>query len=188
MPNWCSNVVVFRHDKPSTIRRVVDAFNDGRLMQEFSPCPQDLLDTTAGGFAAEEMQANLEFREKVNLQLYGYANWYDWCMSEWGTRSDVGAQDGEKVELASDDAREVTLSFHTAWSPPIEFYKTMESLGFEVYAMYHEPGMGYCGSFDDGVAMNYQIPLTPEGVRDKIPADIDECFAISETASEWDED
>lgn len=188
MPNYCSNVVVFRHENPSAIRRVVDAFNDRRLMQEFSPCPQDLLDTTAGGFAETDMQANLEFKEKVNLQLYGYANWYDWCVNEWGTKWDVGASDGGEIELPGTGDREVTLSFESAWSPPTEFYKTMESLGFEVDAMYYEPGMGFCGSFSDGVSVSYTIPVDIERIDDEIPADINECFAISENAIEWQAD
>lgn len=186
MANYCSNVVVFRHKDPSVISRVVDAFNDNRLMHEFSPCPQDLIDTTAGGFGDSDMQANLDFKEKVNLQLYGYANWYDWCVSEWGTRSDVGVGEGAKVEMPGPDVRMVTLSFESAWSPPTAFYKTMESLGFEVDAMFYEPGMGYCGTFSDGVSVSYKIPVDPDRIDEEIPADLNECFAIADNAGGWD--
>lgn len=188
MPNWCSNVVRFVHKDPAAIRRVAKAFNDNRLMQEFYPCPQDLMDTTAGGHGTDDMQANLEFKEKVNLQLYGYANWYDWCVNEWGTKWDVGASDGGQVDVPEDGATEITLNFESAWSPPIGFYKIMETIGFTVEAMYYEPGMGYCGSFDDGVECNYNIPNAADEISANIPADIDECFAISENAVEWQDD
>lgn len=187
MPNWCSNRVTFKHTDPKMIRCVIDSFNEGRLMQGFYPCPQDLIDTTVGGYGEGDMQANLDFKEKVNLQLYGYANWYDWCVNEWGTEWDVGAQGGNRIDMPDHDVNEITLSFESAWSPPIGFYKTMETFGFEIEAMYYEPGMGYCGSFDDGVDSSYTIPSSVEEIANDIPADIDECFAISENLTDWQE-
>ncbi len=37
MPNWCRNVVDFRHDDPDEIRRLVRAYNEGSLLREFVP-------------------------------------------------------------------------------------------------------------------------------------------------------
>lgn len=186
VPNWCSNVATFRHRDASMIRRVIGAINDGRLMQEFDPCPQDLMETTSGNFADIDSQSHLEFREKVNLELYGYANWYDWCVSEWGTKWDVG--DPSSVEHISEDGLESVLCFDTAWSPPIAFYETMESLGFEVTAMYYEPGMGFCGMFEDGVDSCYSIPNDSKKIEDEIPIDINERFSISENLENWQDE
>jgi hypothetical protein len=39
MPNWCSNSLTLSHKDPAQIKRAVDAFNNGRLLQELIPSP-----------------------------------------------------------------------------------------------------------------------------------------------------
>ena len=88
MPNWCSNTLTLSHEDPAEITRAADAFRRGDLFNEFVPLPKD----------QEE-------------------NWYDWHISNWGTKWDVGG-DGYDVDI-SDDGRVMTVNFDSAWSPPI---------------------------------------------------------------------
>lgn len=37
MPNWCENTVTISHTDPSLVKRAADAFNQGKLCQEFLP-------------------------------------------------------------------------------------------------------------------------------------------------------
>ena len=47
MPNWCNNNLTLTHSDPAMIQRAVTAYQEGKLLQEFIPCPQELLETTA---------------------------------------------------------------------------------------------------------------------------------------------
>lgn len=40
MPNWCSNSLTLSHSDPAEIKRAVDAFAEGRLLQELVPNPK----------------------------------------------------------------------------------------------------------------------------------------------------
>ena len=54
-----------------------------------------------------------------------YTNWYDWVIANWGTQWDVGLDDDfSNLEINPQNNLELTLSFDTAWSPPIRFYES----------------------------------------------------------------
>lgn len=40
MPNWCSNTLTLTHENPKEITRAVEAFKQGRLLQELVPNPK----------------------------------------------------------------------------------------------------------------------------------------------------
>ena len=87
--------------------------------------------------------------------------WYDWRLIHWGTKWDI---DGEVVDKKDGS---IVLSFESAWSPPIEAYRTMEAEhGFTIYASYEELGIGFRGNYADGEEYTYDI--------DEAPDDIDE--------------
>lgn len=184
MPNWCSNNVTFEHTDPAMIQRVAKAYNENRLFSEFFPCPEDLK-ITAGtvGAADSPEQIELAAKEQANLEKYGYANWYDWQVNEWGTKWDV-----ESVDEVEAEPNSVTVFFDSAWSPPIEFYNKMVGLGFNVQAYYYEPGMAFCGSYEDGNDTCFDITGNSDWVKENIPGDIDEIFAISENMEIWEEE
>jgi hypothetical protein len=77
--------------------------------------------------------------------------WYNWCVNNWGTKWDIGSDNGEVHGLNPTIVdNEATMSFDSAWSPPIGLYEELDRLGFMVDATYFEPGMGYCGIWHDG--------------------------------------
>jgi hypothetical protein len=39
MPNWCDNTLEVSHKDPAMVQRLVTAFNDARLCEEFIPSP-----------------------------------------------------------------------------------------------------------------------------------------------------
>jgi len=87
MPNWCNNTVEIYHEDPAMLERVRTAFKDGRLLDEFIPVP-DALRIVAGsvGDANDPEQKKLVEQTEANLEKYGYGNWYDFCVNEWGTK------------------------------------------------------------------------------------------------------
>lgn len=158
MPNWCMNDVTMRHSDPVVIEQAVKAYQQGQLLNEFVPMPQDVAGTDA---------------------------WYQWCVNNWGTKWDVGG-DGEFIEQP--DANTINLKFDSAWAPPTEAYQVMCGMGFEIQAFYYEPGMGFVGEFtgdSQGGNDNYYEfgDWSAEQVRTDIP-ELDERFGISQ----WIED
>lgn len=105
-------------------------------------------------------------------------NWYSWNTENWGTKWDTG---NSHDEIDRSDPHTVELTFDSAWSPPIQFYRRLTDLGFTVRASYYEPGMAFCGEYtSDGDDDYYSIPETADEVREMIPQHLDEEWGISE--------
>ena len=182
MPNHCNNYLVLGHKDAREIGRAKLAILDDNFFQEFHPCPQDLLDTTAGYFSNEADQIALEAKTKSNLEKYGFANWYDWNCANWGTKWD--AYDIEIVsEHYEGDTAELSLTFDTAWAPPIAFYEKMEELGFSVLGMYNEFGCAFCGVYEDGYDEYVEYN---SDTLDRIPTEVNDQFGITDTLAEWE--
>ena len=184
MPNWCQNSLTIAHDDPKMIARAKAAFLDGKLFNEFIPVPQDLVDTVSGSFSDEEEQRKLEAQSAKNRHAYGYANWYDFCCGEWGTKWDVA--DGE---IISETENMLMLFFNTAWGAAIPAYDKLTALGFVIESMYYEAGMNFCGSYNSGDGGDsYDITGDSLWVELNIPPDINAQFNISEQMREWEEE
>ena len=126
MPNWCLNKLTVSHDDKAAMDRFVSAYNKGTLCNEFLPMPVDIGD-----------------------------GWYDWCINNWGTKWDIGADEGTEKEewhglKATVVGNEASCSFDSAWSPPVGLYEKLDELGYKVHASYFEPGMAFCGIWTDG--------------------------------------
>jgi hypothetical protein len=140
MPNWCANKLTVEHDDPAMLDRFVRAYNAGTVCNEFIPKPTDIGD-----------------------------GWFDWCVTNWGTKWDIGADIGTEREeyhglRATVVGNQANCSFDSAWSPPIGLYEKLVELGYNVKASYWEPGMAFCGIWDNGVDNYVDYPS-----KDMIP-------------------
>jgi hypothetical protein len=182
MPNWCNNSVEIYHDDPAMIERVRTAFNGEGLLQEFIPVPQELRDTVSG-FVPE--QEALEAKQAANREKYGYSTWYDFCVHEWGTKWDIGADGNPAMDIPGG----LMLGFESAWSPPIGAYEKLMEMGFRIRAMYYEPGMAFAGVWEDGQDDYYEYGgLDSKGIAETLPVELDEAFCISESVADWEEE
>lgn len=183
MPNWCANGITLRHADPAMIDR---AMNSKGLLMEFLPTPQELTDTVAG-WMGEDKQAAHEAQQARNIEKYGFKDWYDWNVANWGTKWDFELENKERQ-----DANTLTASFDSAWAPPINAYHKLCALGFEVEGMYYEPGMCFVGKFmgnseddcDDN-CIEYG-GATADTVRDLIGAELDDYFGISDEMAQYE--
>ena len=107
---------------------------------------------------------------------------YGRACEAWGTKWETQSED---VTL---DGNVVSVNFDTAWGPPISFFQAIEELGFGVEAYYYEPGMAFCGAYQDGSEAYYEIQGDSNWVQENIPSDIDEMFAIAESMEMWEEE
>jgi hypothetical protein len=185
MPNWCNNSVTLRHKDPAMIERVLKG-KDGLLM-EFMPTPQELIDTVSG-WMGEDKQAAHEAQQARNIEKYGFKDWYDWNVANWGTKWDVSLDSVERI-----DPNTVGASFESAWAPPVVAYERLCEMGFEIKAYYDEPGMCFCGvvtgneEFFDDDYREYSGESS-ETVREVIGEELDDYFAISENMAQWEEE
>jgi hypothetical protein len=187
MPNWCNNTLEITHEDPAMIERVRTAFMAGRLLDEFVPVPKEL-HIVAGRVGADNdpKQIELEAQEKANREKYGYTTWYDFCVNEWGTKWDVG---GDDYNPPQDIPGGLIMSFDSAWAPPCMAYEKMLDLGFNIRATYYEPGMAFCGEWDNGNDDFYEIGgMSSEQVRDMLPEHLDDSYGISECIAEYEEE
>jgi hypothetical protein len=182
MPNWCNNSVEIYHDDPKMIERVRTAFNGEGLLQEFIPVPKELTDTVSGSMGEDQREAH-EAQQAANVKKYGYANWYDFCVNEWGTKWEIGA-DGNP---AQDIPGGLMLGFDSAWSPPIAAYEKLQAMGFRITAMYYESGMAFAGVWDNGDDDYYEYGgMDSKEIAETLPSALDEAFGISESVAEWE--
>jgi hypothetical protein len=182
MPNWCNNTLTLTHEDPAMILRAKEALDRGEFLNEFIPVPEDLK-ITSGFLGDGDAQRELERKTAENREKYGYGNWYDFCVGEWGTKWDVG---GDGQSDIHPDGKMLHTSFDSAWSPPVNAYYRLEELGFTVNAMYYESGMNYAGQFLDGEDEEISLEdMTADDIEQNHP-ELDEAFAISESMREYE--
>lgn len=135
MPNWCDNNLVVTGPKVSitAFRRWLG--KDGLRLKKIAPIPRPMLRGKAPHPNPESEEA------KKLVTKYGFNNWYDWCVANWGTKWDVDA----KPNYSAPEM--VTFDFTSAWSPPVPAIETLSArfpqLSFTL--KYCECAMGFAG-------------------------------------------
>ena len=141
MPNWCENRVDIC-GKPEDIKKFMDLAGRKFDFQKIVSMPKKLQDTTSP-VRTEGAHANMTTeRQKQLLDKYGSDNWYDWALSNWGTKWQ--ARNVKLVVKRKDYCRFV---FMTAWSPPEGIYRKIRELfpDLSISWFYDEPGMQFAG-------------------------------------------
>ncbi len=184
MPNWCNNRVVISHEDTAKLEALVAAVKEGKFCNHVIPVPEDL-QIVAGSVSDPVEQAELERKTAENLEKYGAGNWYDFCVSRWGTKWDVDAYETDiKIENNT-----IEFGFDSAWAPPVGIYEALVEDGFEVEATYYEPGMAFVGRWymgeDECIEFSGE---TSETVRDVIGEELDDEYGISESMREYEDE
>lgn len=203
MPNWCENNLIIETDDKQilkdleliylkgTDRELINSqqqpreliLNNPGLLSYFRPMPIVLQGTVKGSHPPKWQTDNSQWLK----DCYGYDNWYDWSINNWGTKWDV-----HKMEKINDHRNTfIELEFETAWGPPVEalqywnyiknFYD--DEKNFKCYLSYVEPGMDFCGVYvghedktyhQSEYSNNRDLPNIPKGqdswVRDTVEA------------------
>ncbi len=171
MPNWCENVVYFKHADRNMLDKLKNAFDAGNPFSTFVPIPEELRDIDKTYSANEDEMK--ECNEKVGEleKRYGYGTNYDFACGEWGTKWEP---DDDFHEAEFIDDKEIVVVFNTAWSPPTAFYQHLiDDYGFKVTAYYEELGYGFVGCFENGEESCYY-----RETFDSIPVDIIENLGL----------
>lgn len=178
MPNWCNNNISIS-GPTDTIKQLWEAANQegeaGGLLNAMVPMPERLRDTVKGSNGDAD-------------------NWYDWSVSNWGTKWDVSTE-GLEFTDNGDGTALIEGWFDSAWAPPIGAYEKFSEQNNECHieASYHEGGMDFGGFWDtengdeylEGCHAEYKLP---EDQQSDLFKRIDEEYNLSESYDMWDED
>lgn len=124
MPNYCTNDVYISGDETS-IEKIKFAL-------------ESIEDKTEGNV----FTTLVGIKPDVTFAEYETEKWYDANISYWGTKWDVSHED---LNVAYSDTG-ITMSFLTAWSPPIQFfYHLCKQYNVKVEIYYEEPGANFAG-------------------------------------------
>jgi len=163
MPNWCSNSlrVLGDEDAMKKMLEEIPMFSLGAVI----PMPEELASIVTGSHTIDSVKVNhwrwaagssVDVLQSLNSEAipippeeiealrekYGAVDWYDWCISRWGTKWDV-----EPVEWYHIGAGYETV-FDTAWAPPrgviVALSERYPVLRFEL--SYSEAGGDFAGT------------------------------------------
>ena len=111
MPNWCINELQINgtEEENNTILEFIRSDEEEISFNKIKPMPTDL----------------------------GEGEWYNWCVSNWGT----------KWEASETSSNGNYVFFDTAWAPPIDAITALSSLYpvVEMVLSFYEPGMLFAG-------------------------------------------
>jgi len=179
MPNWCNNTITIRGDA-NKLKSIWDtAQKQQGLLAALVPQPEDMF------------HGNLGEAERAECVEKGIPNWYDWNVSNWGTKWDVGLE-GLEYTVLEDGSAEISGWFDSAWSPPIEalntFSEANEDLSVECF--YLETGMCFVGCWDsDGGDDYYEYDAcNSNNVRDVIPDYLVSEFDLENMLAEYEDE
>ena len=158
MPNWCSNNLQITGTK----EEIAD------IAAKLEACKgRDFFDL----FTRNAHEASAD------------DDWYAYNLANYGCKWNCNANDWD---VESGDGTTISISFDSPWCPPDKIFEQLHQEYESVLAYYYEPGMAFCGRFEDGFDNQYEIPGSSEEVRDTIPDDIDEMFSISEQMEDYE--
>jgi hypothetical protein len=155
------------------IKRARDAWMDRKFLREFIPIPHEL-EIVAGRVGGDDNpdQVLLVAQQAANQKKYGYQDWYSYCINEWGTKWDIGYDNGEDNAPYNENQAEFTVRYNSAWSPPEAACFKLVAMGFDITNYYYEPGMGFCGVFENGADTTYSTGQAPEEIQEQFGFDV----------------
>jgi hypothetical protein len=153
MPNWCNNTLFVEGDLNALTdfkKRVLKVNEHNTInftMEDLMPTPSELLEQTSPAMwrgDENDEDGKKEFEKQLDelKEKYGYTDWYNWRVDNWGTKWDTAESEVDEM-----DGKSLIVHYNTAWGPNDGFVKfaskVYPSLKFRL--SYEEPGMGFCG-------------------------------------------
>lgn len=143
MPNWCTNNIIIQGSSED-VDFMLNAIKDE---QDRSPISLNSIIKMPEALQGTAPQKDEEIAEE-NIKLYGHSDWYNWRVTNWGTKWDVQANivyDRTMINLPG--YRTVQISFDSAWSPPIEAINVMAKRfpNVKILHTFDERGVDFSG-------------------------------------------
>ena len=187
MPNWCENQMWITTSNKDTYNKIKTHLETKPEVNENG----DYKDVGLFGLLYPEP----DYENTIVKHAFqdGFVedksqSWWDWRVTNWGTKWDVRSDDLFGVDFSEDDEHKeyiIELSFNTAWSPPLEWIQyceeKYEAEGLKFQLNYFEGGMGFCGVYEDGHDTFFEFDDLKElKQNNKLFQKLDEQFGIGE--------
>ena len=180
MPNWCDNNVNISGPK-----KIIKQIQETNLsLQKLFPCPAELNDTISGTMGNGKKEQNcFKIQQNNNLKKYGAKDWYDWNVSNWGTKWDIDPSYLEVTENKKQSS--LQASFTSAWGPPLEAFKNLARKypNINITLHYIETGASFAGTYrytSDGQEYDQYIDYRSLDELEDFAKDNDNYLAESE--------
>jgi len=185
MPNWCSNILTVE-GSPEDLNDFLSKLGTFTF-DKVIPFPNELEDISHGyhrdfgdtkGMShfryVDDKPVLISADELVSLkEKFGATNGRDWSIAKWGTKWDI-----DPVTFEPNHERSYSVSFDTAWSPPIELVRGLAvkypNLTFTLG--YIEPGCSFAG---EGVYKGHRV------VNERYTENMIDAAGISDWHSDW---
>lgn len=148
MPNYCSNTLIIsgptRH-VASLLAQVNDPQENTALsLERIAPTPEHLLNPPKR--TGQDAQTSVQASMTAILGLTEPTDWHSWRVRTWGTKWDVDAHLDAPLDLSAEHG-EATLTFASAWSPPVEALTILAAQHPQcaLELSYDEPGNDFSG-------------------------------------------
>ena len=154
MPNWVYNEISVEKKYAEKLKTII---KNGGICQHYKPMPKALeisrFDTQ------NEWKENKEYDNQVeaNKKNYGFPDWYEWKVNEWGTKW------GECEPKEEESGDMFYYRYMTAWGPISE--ELIQMLAKDIpdfsYDLEEEQGWGQAWTCDNGeltLDMEWDIP------------------------------
>ena len=130
MPNWCSNTITITGDK-----KIISGMT--RLIESIKKTE---------GEEPGVFRTLIGRDSRITQEKYDNGDWYNSNVERYGCKWDVSYDDC----CFTFDEESISLHPETAWSPPIEFCKSMvnEYKSIKIHIFYSEPGCDFSGETD----------------------------------------
>lgn len=184
MPNWCNNSITIKGSTKTIQQLWEDATaDDGSgnnhergLLDAMVPMPAELNDTVV------DIANGGRFSDPVN--------WYDWRVSNWGTKWDVSTE-GLEFTDHGDGTAEISGWFDSAWAPPVDAYsKFCEDMdGVYLEAYYEESGMCFVGYWSSEGGDDYYEynECSSDNIRNVVPEYLVDYYDLDERLAEYED-
>ena len=135
MPNWCSNDLVIT-GKPKMLNKLLKQV------------------TTTASEAGDEA-TSFDFNKVIPRPAN--VDWYSWSIENWGTKwnaCDISfLSNGDWLDHYDDstwESGEVTITFQTAWSPPVPVLTQLskDNPSVKIVHKFYETGAGFYGTYE----------------------------------------
>lgn len=135
MPNHVTNQLVIYAEGEGETQRILDAIKGELEVIDFAkivPEPDNLF------------KDNLGSEQRADCVKKGIPTWYDWNISNWGTKWNAYCQ-----SIQDDGYGVFTLQFDTAWSAPLPVIAALREMfpDAEIYGSWLEEGHQSAGVF-----------------------------------------
>lgn len=129
MPNWCSNEFTMTKENVSEekLTKIIGNITKWKFFDYFYPVSDKVKIANDPDELSDEERT--------------------WRIDNWGTKWDIAAP--TLVSFSHIKGKlTLTLTFETAWSPPINFCEKLTKLGWYVELRYREESMGFYGAYN----------------------------------------